>query len=182
MDATAFNKRLDEVFGGRLRLRWSGPKGEWHLEQKMGRGVFDPPTRQHDAESDRRQRARDGYDFVMAIRPGDRMPCPTCGQTLRVPIMETAEVSCGLCIGKNRDMRLFAAYFPLGETLIDYLRRIDPLSDGVRRQAADIDKARHQLEASKERAADGALHDGLVDAAIDQIPAWGYGGMKRFEA
>lgn len=182
MTLAEFNTRLQDVFGGRLRARWSDYSRSYHIEQKVGRGVFDPPTHRDHRESDRWIRARDGYSHVMEIRVGDRMACPTCHLPVDVPTMELAETRCLYCKLKGRDTTFVACYFPLGETLIDHLRKIDPENDGIRRQAAEIERNQRRAELSRERAADGALRDGLMDAAIDQIPKWGYGGMKRLEA
>jgi hypothetical protein len=181
----SFLNRLRDEFGGRLRLRWAPTQGEWHLEQRVGRGIFDPPLPSHRVaphqraiQFEKRERARDGFSFVMAVRPGDRMPCPACGSTLKVPVMEMRETICTACAAKGRDSHVMAAFYPLGEVLLDHLRKIDPERDGVRRQARDIDLANDARQASLARAADGALHDGLIDAAMEQFPRVGYTGKE----
>ena len=178
-----FADRLSRDFQGRLRTRWSKAKAEWHIEERVGRGCV-APTRHRDPHDRSRWlpvevddafiRARDGYAYVMSIRPGDRMPCPTCGLTLKVPVLHTGETICANCVKKGRDGHWKAAYYPLGEGLLEHLRKIDPESDGVRRAALDADLANQQREAGLERSADGALHDGLMDVAIDQLPTFGY--------
>src|SRR5512133_3739880 len=90
-----FARRLREEFRGRLRVRWSTQRREWQIEQKVGRAAL--PTRRIDESDDRSIRARDGYALVCAVRDGDRMPCPTCGETLRVPILTFAETICPVC-------------------------------------------------------------------------------------
>lgn len=180
-----FLARLREEFRDRLRIRWADTQGEWHLEQKVGRGIFDPPLPSHkiaphqrELQYEKRERARDGYAFVMAIRPGDRMPCPACGLTMHVPVMELTEAKCGWCLEHGRDTRLMACYFPLGEVLIDHLKKIDPERDGIRRQRDEADLANARKLAREERAADSELRDSLFDAAVDQIPKWGYTGRE----
>lgn len=133
----AFAKQLEREFDGRYRLRWSLKNREWHLEQRVGHGLADAPIR-IDSGADDLIRAREGYAFVMAIRPGDRMPCPspirlgpfgetleTCGFELKVPVMETRETVCPKCRLEGRDGRHAAAYYPLNDRLIEHIRSID---------------------------------------------------------
>jgi hypothetical protein len=105
-----------------------------------------------DSYDDPAIRARDGYAFIMAVRQGDRMPCPKCGYTIRVPKFEMAETSCDYCKMLGRDGRYTACYFPLeGDSLIQHLSKLDPLKtwrDGLA-QRADAHNA--QLLASRER-------------------------------
>ena len=35
----SFAERLDAAFKGRLRIRWSDARKEYHLEQKVGRAL-----------------------------------------------------------------------------------------------------------------------------------------------
>src|SRR5574343_1629107 len=111
---SAFTARLEREFGGRLRIRWSTQRGEWHIEQKVARAHL--PQYYLYENDDAGIRQRDGYDYLLAIREGDRMPCPRCGHTVKVPVMVTGEARCDRC-GK----RYGAAYFPLeGDALIQY--------------------------------------------------------------
>lgn len=150
MDAPKdFVTRLNSVFSGRLRIRWSTARGEYHIEQRVGRAAH-PPYR-ISAIDDSLIRARDGYTFVMAVRPGDRMPCPHCRLTLKVPVMHTAEVICGYCRMSGRDGRHRAAFFPLGELLIDHLRSIDPERGAHKEMVDAADRANRALMAARER-------------------------------
>lgn len=145
-----FQRRLEREFGGRLRIRWSVKRGEFHIEQKVGRASL-PPTFVSEAD-DETIRAKDGYGFVMAIRPGTRMPCPGCSTTLDVPAMRTGEVRCTFCRVKGLDGRYAAAYFPLeGDALIQHLRRIDPLNTWRDALAAEADAINRRITASKDR-------------------------------
>lgn len=177
-----FQARLNQVFGGRLRLRWSNRKGEFHVEEKVGRAVL-PPIHMDDTRDDH-IRARDGYAFVMAVRPGDRMPCPTCGDILRVPVMYSGVTQCPRCTRlKGRDIYHNAAYFPLGENLIDHLKSIDPLGDHLRNRLKDIDKNNTALDATKERDfhnySEGVIKDYFWSSV--NFPKVGYTGKEKYQ-
>jgi hypothetical protein len=171
-----FTRRLDEVFAGRLRIRWSLRNGEWHIEQKVGRAAH-PPYRIAE-EDDSLIRARDGYAFVMAIRPGDRMPCPIDGLTLKVPVLHTAEVRCDYCRMKGREGRFKAAYYPLGENLIDHLKRIDPERNGHRELVDASDHANKVMLAAKERELSNTIEASTKDhfTSLVGIQSCGYTG------
>lgn len=147
---TEFQRRLDREFGGRLRIRWSAPRQEYHIEQRVGRAVL-PPLRPHHPDEDAFVRARDGYDFLMAIRPGDRLPCPTCHRQLKVAALEFRETTCPHCKEAGRDGRIAACYFPLSEILLDELRARDPLRGGPERMRAMMDAANERLQQARDR-------------------------------
>jgi hypothetical protein len=181
----SFNERLQEVFHGRLRCRYSTREGEFHIEQKVAPGqILRPPKRKDgswDKDHDGYIRARDGYVFVMRVRPGTKMPCPTCGLTLQVPVMETREITCEHCRLKGRDARVAAAFFPLGETLIEHLRKMDPESDGVRRMMADVLAAEAAKPLQQERAISNAIAegiDGVQKSVLFDAPQVGYTGRE----
>ncbi len=54
------------------------------------------------------------------------MPCPDCGLTLKVPTLRFAEVVCDYCRFKGKAAQHLAAYFPLGDLLIEHLQKIKP--------------------------------------------------------
>jgi len=61
-------------------------RSEWHIEQKMRRQrLAQKRLVSGSIENDDVIRATDGYAFVLAVRPGNRMPCPKCGVTLGIP-------------------------------------------------------------------------------------------------
>lgn len=127
-----FNERLDEVFRGRLRARWSHKTQSVHIEQKVGRMVqLNVPVGTMD---DLKIRLRDGCHYVLEVQPGDRMPCPACRKTLQVPTFEFRELQC-MC-GK----KMAAAYFPLGESLVDHLKRIDPMSGASKQLRFEVNE------------------------------------------
>jgi hypothetical protein len=148
---TAFVEKLEHEFGGRLRIRWSCEEDEWHIEQQMGRGTFEVPP---DVlrYSDMWVRARDGYSFVMAIKPKDWMYCPECHAALMVPVLETAEIKCPRCAKGGREAHYYAAFYPLTDTLLTFLHQIDPLRTNIAQTQCDAaDEANAQLATSVER-------------------------------
>jgi len=174
---SAFVSRLDREFGGRLRIRWSDQREEWHIEQKVGNAVV-PAFHVSDFD-DEAIRARDGYGFVMAIREGTRMPCPRCGSTLAVPALHTAETRCDSCKRMGYGHVYAAAYFPLeGDALIQYLRRLDPLLGHRDEITRDQDEARRRIEASRERHCMNEITAATAEnyRRIAGIPQFGYTG------
>jgi len=184
---SSFTRQLQREFDGRYRLRWSKKRQEWHLEQKVGVGAADLPFRL-DEEDDSLVRAKDGYFFVMAIRPGDRGPCPgvdystnpptPCGATLKVPIKETAEVKCERCELAGRDPYFPLAYFPLDDTLIQHIRHIDFALGHNEHIARMQDNVNEMLMATNKKDALNEIDDVSYDvrkliAGIEQV---GYGG------
>jgi len=129
---TQFARELHDTFNGRFRLRWSNRQQEFQLEQKVFTGQVIPPNVDESGRfvfDDAYERARDGYVYIMTIRQGDRMPCPTegCMHEIHVPVMHTGEASCPIH-GKVK-----AAFFPLNHTLIAHIRDMDPLNGGPER-------------------------------------------------
>lgn len=110
------------------RIRWSLKKQNWMVEQKVDNP--DLPFRP-DLFDDSMIRAKDGYWQVMAFQPGDRMSCPACSFTIKVPMRESAEAVCPQCRLRGRDGRVMAAYWPFDECLIEELKATDPLTWGV---------------------------------------------------
>lgn len=179
-----FQADLDEMFHGRFRLRWSDKRGEFHLEQKVGTGqvLLPPPIDpevpdRFDTYSDEWVRARDGYFYVMSIRTGDRMPCPVCGLTVSVPLMETRESHCFNCQLHGRDGRYFAAYYPLNHILLQHIRDIDPYFDTAhnirkRMKAKDIARREREMKEKIDRG-DNAILDNKNQ--VEDNPMVGYG-------
>lgn len=119
-----FTDRLERVFDGRLRIRWSVKRHEWRIEQKVGRAALLPI---HVGEGDDDLIcARDGYAYVLTVRPGTKMPCPDCGQDMDVPALRFAETVCEWCRFSGKAAQHLAAYFPLSDLLIDHLKKISP--------------------------------------------------------
>src|ERR1043166_1952196 len=109
----SFVEKLEREFRGRLRIRWSSQRGEWHIEQKVARGLFPgtkPTKRGWDESSDKYVEHRDGYVFVMAVRTGDRMPCPRCQHEMKVPYMHTTHLRCEFCRLMGKTTHVAAVY------------------------------------------------------------------------
>lgn len=179
---SSFVQRLTKEFGGRLRIRWSKRLNEFQVEQRVGRATT-PPIFVSEFRDDY-IRAKDGYAYVLSVRPGDRMPCPTCGLELKVPAFQTTEVNCPRCSAKrNRPTGYTASYFPLGESLIDYLKSIDPERDGYKRRLRDMDNNNFKLEAIKEKDLASQRADILTDGLYysPDFPKIGYTTSKVFE-
>ncbi len=173
-----FVEKLARDFGGRLRVRWSHQRSEYVIEEKVGRAAL-PPFRFAEID-DNYIRARDGYGFVLAVRPGDRMACPQCHLSIKVPVREFREVACEHCTWKGREARYQVCYWPLGDSLLEHLRKIDPLRDGPKRMADEA--AQHNLlrEKRRDKEFSNGLHDVLFDEAITQIPKTGYRGPTPY--
>jgi hypothetical protein len=185
-DISDFEDKLHSAFRGRLRIRWSLERGEWHIEQRVKRGLFAgqrPTKRGWDETHDRYIQNRDGVILIMSIRTGDRMPCPRCGSELKVPYYETHHVKCELCSLRGKPKHVAAVYMPLGDKLIGYLKSIDPENPISESLAEDLDRQNMALAASMERDAlresEAAFH--LNYNRVVGIPEWGYAGMKRFQ-
>jgi predicted RNA-binding Zn-ribbon protein involved in translation (DUF1610 family) len=114
-----FVSRLDSAFDGRLRIRWSAAEGAYHIEQRVARALVNFPAGTSDDEA---IRLRDGYHLIMVVRSGDRMPCPRCGATLKVPLRSSTVVTCDTCRQRGLEYRIAAAHYPLDDTLIDHLK------------------------------------------------------------
>ncbi len=176
-----FVHRLSREFGGRLRIRWSPRREEWHIEQKVGRALGDPPRHIPDWH-DQWVRARDGYHFLCAIRTGDRMPCPICRQSIPVPIMRMGEAMCQACKDAKRTARgWYVSFWPLGDGLIEQLRKMDPLRtwhEEVPRELRDADARRDAQQARN-------LHNAIEPATKDaftqlfEIQSVGYTGKEH---
>jgi hypothetical protein len=173
-----FAERLQNEFDGRLRVRWSPIESSFVLEQKISRGIANAMPRHGDTEHDDYIRTRDGYLKIMSIRNGDRMPCGTCGATLRVPIFETAQVNCEYCQKKGYPYQYFAGYFELNDRFLEHLRSLDPLKGGSRRGRNRVEKVNSSLERGLDRAHYNVLDDAVSDnfTSIAGIPSVGYTG------
>ncbi len=168
-----FRDQLDREFGGRLRIRWSVLRRAFHIEERVARPRA-LPFRIDEAD-DRTLRVRDGYDLFCEVARGDRLPCPECGQEVKVAPLAFAEASCGRCRARNKEGRWTFGFFPLNDTLLQYLRSCDStLTDQHGRvRAMDEENARREAikegDLTDERQA--ILKDGLIH---EQIPKVGY--------
>ena len=168
----AFLDRLEDTFQGRLRLRWSPKRSVWAIEQRVGRAALAPLRR--DPFDDSVVLARDGYTQVMAFAPTNYCFCAFCGRKLAVPLFTSQEIRCEACMAANKDARWRAAYFPLGERLLDHLKMLDPERQDIRERVAREEAAsllaKDRLNNANHREAREQLKDGL----LDQLPIAGF--------
>lgn len=183
-----FEREFFKAFDGRFRIRWSDMKQEYHIEQKVRRGLEIEPAKNEktgilDTYSDEYIRARDGYFYVMAIRAGDKMPCPICGLTVPVPQLHTAESHCEYCKVMGRDGRYIAAYYPLNNVLIEHIKTLDPHTDGPVQSRKRIRAAQLKFEAEKQSKALDAADDMIKfnNNQVMNVPMTGYGSQKTHQ-
>lgn len=146
-----FEERLEQEFNGRLRVRWSPSSGQYRIEQKVARAQMwgDRPILENDDEA---TMIRDGYFYVMSIAPRDRMNCKRCNTELEVPLYEARVVACPICKLMGRTFKYAVAYFPLGDKLIDHLKKIDPERGLSRDQMKALRESNEALLRSQQRA------------------------------
>lgn len=174
-----FKERLERAFDGRLRIRWSVKAREFRIEQQVGRAVV-PPVR---IEEDRDDLicARDGFDYVLSVRSGDRMPCPECEWTeLKVPVRGFVDIRCPYCASKGRQGRTVAGFWPLDDTLITHLQMIDPLRGASKELAAAADRRNEARLAQAERDFSNTIYAQGADHYNEMvgIPQFGYSTAK----
>lgn len=142
-----FVERLNQTFGGKYRIRWSDARHEWHIEQKVRRGIAEGFIDLNPRHLERKRqkwddmiRGRDGYVLTMVVSPGTRSECPICHSEMKMPAFQTAVVTCDFCASKGRRSQKVGGYYPLSDVLIDHLRRIDVDNDGNDRVAESVDR------------------------------------------
>ena len=170
-----FVKQLEQAFEGRLRIRWSHSTHEFQIEQRVARGLINFPMALND---DEQIRLRDGYFYVMSIRSGDRMPCPRCRYQLVVPVHEIKELSCERCKVAGLEHRVSAGFFPLDDTLITYLKAMDPLRGASRELRAKVDAHNERYTKAQRQAVLDRTYAAGADNfnRIAGIPNVGYTG------
>jgi hypothetical protein len=174
-----FQKKLDREFDKQIRIRWSNRNNEWLIEQKVN-NANQLGYRFDDTWDDDSTRLRDGYALICSITPGDRKRCPACGITLDIPVFRFKEVKCDYCSLKGRDARFIAGHFPLGDMLLDHLRKLDP-ARGWRDslvKAIDIKNAKReeQTERDLENVTQGVIGDNY--GYMTGRPQVGYTGKE----
>jgi hypothetical protein len=180
-----FEERFNREFNGRYRIRWSDARGEWHLEQKVERGIGPgmvpamPKTKaQYRARFDDMLRARDGYVLTLTITPGDRMPCPRCNSELQVPVKQFKHLRCDYCARRGRSTILAVGHFPFNDDLIYHLRKIDAYNDGIERVDREVKEREEYVSIQKEKATFAPMRDAIGDrtARLLNIPTVGRTG------
>lgn len=174
-----FVEKLEREFPD-LRIRWSHKRQAWHVEQRVGRAALDPIR--IDPDDDRLITARDGYWFVLEVKPAQEVDCPGgCGAKLKVPELTWKEVKCLRCELWGKDPFYMMGYFPLGEALLDHLRYTDPRRGAIKELAKKADEANQKLLDQRKR----DLHNEIEAATKDSfnkvfgIPQVGYTGSSK---
>ncbi len=181
----AFVERLEQEFGQKYRIRWSDARHEWHIEQRIRRGIAEgfadvslKNAKQRRNREDDLIRARDGYVFTMAVKPGTTTHCHECNTKMSVPAFDTAVLFCPFCKMKGRSRHQVAGYFPLSDSLIDHLRKIDSEKDGTDRVAAEVDRSNQWMLFQNKMKLRNHLQAGIKDRynRLVGIPQFGYAG------
>lgn len=159
------------------RVRWSNAHQTWQIEQKMGRGAFDP----HPGNPDDMLRARDGYDLVAEITPLPKVRCDTCHFWIEdIPFGKWSEVRCSYCYQvKQEKSMFFVGYFPFSDKLVEYFEKTSPkrtLERKREREEADRLKMKAWKRDSDNRL-EAILHE--RHSSIVGINSWGYTGAYR---
>lgn len=180
-----FEQKLEREFRGRLRIRWSHERHEFQIEQRVRRSLAPGWTKKHrawDDTSDDYIRHRDGYVLLVAIRVGTKMPCPRCQTELDVPFNETKNIICAYCKLQGKSPHIAAMHVPLNDTLIDYLKRLDPENPISERLNEDNDRQNAALVAAMEQDATNAAVSGFEERyrRIVGIPQVGLSGATAF--
>lgn len=140
-----FQEKLQREFGDKIRVRWSDKWNEWHVEQKVRRGVAATPQK-FDPYNDDVIRFNDGFVWVMSVKQGSKFDCPQCGLTLSAPTRETHHVVCGHCKLKGYNSHWLACHWPLDETLIEHLKKLQWQIDDTSANLAKSDIALRKLQ------------------------------------
>jgi len=162
MRPETFEDELQRRLGRHYRLRWAVDKDVWCIEHgvEVPLGAVPESMRGRDVWI----RARDHVMLVCEVSPRPYLTCPHCRVTrLALPVLEWREVRCGYCRTQpyKPNTTLVAAYFPLGERLLQHLESTAPrfALENVRRMHA----ANDALRASQERDLDRHIDAGLRD-------------------
>lgn len=169
-----FVNKLEAEFPG-YRIRWSQKRHLWQLEQRCGRSAL-PGTYPEDKFDDGTIRAAEGYWLILEVSPRPYTKCPECGFHFDLPELQIKEAKCDYCISRDLDARWMLGYFPLGEALLNQLRKTDPKRDGIRKLSARVDaKNKARLKAIK-AAADDTMEYAMKDNrnAIFENVQFGY--------
>lgn len=163
-----FKDKLELEFGGRLSINWEYTAKAWAIEQHVGEHeTHKYPVQMAGKDPSIRRRLCLGNMAFMYVQPGTRMRCPTvfydysgwkpgaklraCDAILPVPLFESAQVNCPKCQKAGREYRHFGAYFTLSDTLIEYLKDLDPLKGRTRIVRDRVDRNNAANEARLER-------------------------------
>lgn len=170
----SFLEGLERDFRGDIRVRWSPVRNRWQVERR-GRNVSsstDPKDR-----FDTWVRSATGYYRVLETSPGSLVECSYCSKDYSQPFMTLQAAKCPRC-GKQE----LVMNWPLGDALLEHLRKTDPERDGLARMWADLEKSEAREVDSRERAqrATGEAIWKEEFTRLFDIQSRGYEGPARF--
>jgi hypothetical protein len=174
MTPSDFQKALDRDTLGRLRLRWSNARRAWLIEAKAGRGIFDVPTAVEGYRvEDERIQMRDGFKPFMELREYPKMPCHGCGAGLKLVPFETIQAKCPKCRYEH-----VVSCFPLGDTLLEHLRKLNPYGTYRANVQRELDRANELKTQTAHRDAGNVVDASTREVYNDLvgIPSFGYSG------
>src|SRR5690606_32131156 len=150
MTLSEFQRALKREFHDDIRIRWSYPRQAYLIETKAGRGVWDAPVAtQPYRQQDEAIALRDGYKFFMEVRLGTRTTCLGCDLEGTIPAFKPVQFVCPRC-GYIQAV----AFFPLGDTLLDHLRMLNPKGTYRDRVIAELDRENRKREEALARDTD----------------------------
>lgn len=181
-------EQIERRFGGRFRLRWSNVENVFLYEQKVRRALAEGfAPKEFKSERHRKQtyeahvRRQDGYMLTMKIAAGTTVECPTCGGDIKVPAFRSAQTHCGFCKSKGRQSVFNGGYWPIGDTLLDHLDKMDPDRGGLDRALDANTKsdlwAEHEREWQVTSTADAAYRENF--RRLVGIPQTGLSGSTK---
>jgi len=126
----SFLEGLERDFRGDIRVRWSPVRNRWQVERR-GRDIAsstDPKDR-----FDTWVRSATGYYRVLETSPGSLVECSYCQKDYSQAFMTLKAALCPRC-GKQE----LVMNWPLGDALLEHLRKTDPERDGLSRMWNDL--------------------------------------------
>ena len=169
----SFQRSLQEQFDGRLRVRWSPSTSTYQIEQRFRavRSRFAAPN------DDEAIRDRDGFQFILAVAPGDRSRCPKCQRDTKIAVKQFKESRCEHC-----EAKLKICHFPLDESLLQHLRYTDPYRGGLERLQADLEASELAIAVAKQRDLRNKIESATKDdfKRLVGISQFGYTGREQY--
>jgi hypothetical protein len=182
-----FVRQLKQEHDGRLRIRWSLASSRWQIEQKVDTAKLAPFN--VDSFDDDAIRALDGYSRVCEISAGSITPCTNfnlegkpCGFDLKVPYGVFMQVKCPRCVANGFHGGCIVGHFDLSETLLSYLRKLDPNRGAFERQRDRLRNNNKKLVDDRMASVLRECRAQAVDDAKVDIPKRGYSGKDNMWA
>ena len=176
-----FTERLEREFQGRLRARYSPSKNLVFIEQRATNGLMYTPKRKHLKDEDQVIRLKDGCFLVMTVTPGTKTECPKCHFTIDVPLYESKMITCSQCAKQGQNTKIPLAFFPLNDSFIEYLQKIDPHKGLTDKQIQKMNEDNEQIVKQQQRTLFNqaeAYNDDHWNALVG-IPQFGYTGKEK---